>query len=125
MTSRRGVALPVDLKIIEQTLIDKCGCVAAAARDLGVPSVDLRRLVASRPSLADAVFEGIERTLDAAEQTLLDGLDDENPMTRLKAAAYFLRLNAGGRRRGWGRPGTLLPHMPREPEPIAIRWLDT
>ena len=74
MTSRREVALPVDLKIIEQTLIDKCGCVAAAARDLSVPSADLRRLVGSRPLLADAVYEGIERALDRAEQTLRDGL---------------------------------------------------
>ena len=103
MTSHRGAAPPVDLKIIEQALIDKCGCVAAAARALGVRSVDLRRLVGARPLLADAIYEGIERALDAAEQTLLDGLDDENPMTRLKAAAYFLRLSAGGRRRGWRR----------------------
>jgi hypothetical protein len=103
MTSHREIALPVDLKIIEQTLIENCGCVAAAARVLGVPSVDLRRRVASRPSLADAVYEATEQALDAAEKTLLDGLDDENPMTRLKAAAYFLRSSDAGRRRGFGR----------------------
>jgi hypothetical protein len=73
MRSRGEVALAVDLKIIEQTLIDKCGCVAAAARDLGVPSVDLRRLVASRPLLADTIYQGIERAPDAAEQKLRDG----------------------------------------------------
>ena len=73
MTSHGAVALPVDIKIIEQTLIDKCGCVAAAARDLGVPSVDLRRLVASRPLLADTIYQGIERAPDAAEQKLRDG----------------------------------------------------
>jgi hypothetical protein len=101
MTSNWRGALPVDLKIIEQTLIDKYGCVAAAARDLSMPSGDLRRLVAARPLLADAIYEGVERALDAAEKTLLDGLDDKNSTTRLKAAAYFSRLSASGRRRGW------------------------
>jgi hypothetical protein len=101
MTSHRGAALAVDLGIIEQTLLDKGGSIAAAARALDMPSADLRRLVASRPLLADAIYEGLERALDAAEQTLRDGLDHENPMTRLKAAAYFLRLSEAGRRRGW------------------------
>jgi hypothetical protein len=123
MTSRREVAFPVDLKIIEQTLIDRRGCVAAAARDLGVPSVDLRRLVAWRPKFADAVFEAIERDIDAAEQTLLDGLDHENPMTRLKAAAYFLRMSKAGRRRGWGPRGSA-HGQPVEPHSVTLKWID-
>jgi hypothetical protein len=118
MTSHRGVALPVDLGIIEQTLIDKCGCVAAAVRVLGVPSVDLRRLVKSRPLLADAIYEGIERALDAAEKTLLDGLDHENPMTRLRAAAYFLRLSAAGRWRGSAHNEAV------EPQNVTLKWID-
>jgi hypothetical protein len=122
MTSNGGGALPVDLQIIEQTLIDKCGCIAAAARDLGVASVDLRRLVGSRPLLADAIYEALERALDAAEQTLLDGLDDENPMTRLKAAAYFLRLNEVGRRRGFGRRAKFDETV--KAEPVTIKLID-
>lgn len=104
MTSRRRPALPVDLPIIEQTLLAKGGSIAAAARVLGVPSVDLRRLVASRPLLADAIYEGTERAIDAAEQTLRDGLESENTMVRVKAAAHFLHSSAGGWR-GWGGPG--------------------
>jgi hypothetical protein len=123
MTPRRDIALPVDLKIIEQTLIDKCGCIAAAARDLSVPSADLRRLVASRPSLADAVYEGVERALDAAEKTLLEGLDHGNPMTRLRAAAYFLRLSAVGRHRGWQRR-SLSREKPVEPQAVSLKWID-
>jgi hypothetical protein len=123
MTSHRGAALPVDLRIIEQTLIENCGCIAAAARVLGVSSVDLRRLVASRPLLGDAVFEGVERALDAAEQALLDGLDHENPMTRLRAAAYFLRLSAVGRRRGWRRRA-LSRDEPVEPQTVTLKWID-
>ena len=71
-----------------------------------------------RPLLADAIYEGIERALDAAEQTLLDGLDDKNPMTRLKAAAYFLRLSAAGRRRGSAH------NEPVEPQTVTLKWID-
>jgi hypothetical protein len=54
-------ALPVALGAIERELLDKCGSVSAAARALGVSSADLRRLVGSRPLLADAIYEGTER----------------------------------------------------------------
>ena len=122
MTSRREVALPVDLKIIEQTLIDKCGCISAAARDLGMPSGDLRRLVGSRPSLADAIYEGLERALDAAEHTLRDGLESEDQMTRLRAAACFLRSSAAGRRRGFGRRTKGREGV--KAELFTLKWID-
>ena len=116
-------ALAVDLGTIEQTLLDKGGSIAAAARVLGVPSADLRRLVGSRPLLADAIYEGIERALDAAEQTLLDGLDQENPIVRLKAAAYLLRMSPAGGRRGWQRRGAA-HHKSIEAQAVTTRWLD-
>jgi hypothetical protein len=122
MTLRRRPALPVDLPIIEQTLLDKRGNIAAAARVLGVPSVDLRRLVASRPLLADAIYEGTERALDAAEQTLLDGLDHENPMMRIKAATFFLRSSDAGRRRGFGRRAKCDKAV--EPQTVTLKWID-
>ena len=124
MTSRGEIALPVDLKIIEQTLVDKCGCVAAAARDLGMPSGDLRRLVASRPLLANAIYEGVERAMDAAEKTLLDGLDNENPMTRIKAAAYFLRLSSAGRKFSRLGSGGSSRKATVEPQSDTTRSLD-
>jgi hypothetical protein len=89
---------------------------------LGLRSVDLRRLVASRPLLAGAIYEGTERALDAAEQTLRDGLDDENPMTRLKAAAYFLRSSAVGRYLGWRRVGS--GDEPVGPQTVTLKWID-
>jgi hypothetical protein len=74
MKLRRRPALPVDLKTIERELLDKCGSVSAAARAIGVSSVDLRRLVGSQPLLAGAIYEGTERAIDEAVQVLLDGL---------------------------------------------------
>jgi hypothetical protein len=73
--------------------------------------------------LADAIYQAIERALDAAEQTLRDGLDHENPMTRLKAAAYFLRLSADGRQRGWGRRAASRD-KPVEPQTVTLKWID-
>jgi hypothetical protein len=68
-------------------------------------------------------LRGDGRALDAAEQTLRDGLDDENPMTRLKAAAYFLRLSEAGRRRGWGRRAGAHDE-PVGPQTVTLKWID-
>ena len=57
MKLRRRRALPVGLEAIERELLDKCGSVSAAARALGVSSLDMRRWVGSRPLLADAIYE--------------------------------------------------------------------
>ena len=103
MKLRRLPALPVGLKAIERELLDKCGSVSAAASALGVSSIDLRRLVGSRPLLADAIYEGTERAIDEAMQVLLDGLGHPDNTQRLAAAAYLLRRTEAGRRRGWGR----------------------
>jgi HEAT repeat protein len=102
MKLRRRPALPVGLRAIERELLDKCGSVSAAARALGVSSVDLRRLVGSRPLLADAIYEGTERAIDEAVQVLLDGLRHPDKTQRLAAAAYLLRHTEAGRLRGWG-----------------------
>jgi hypothetical protein len=103
MKLRRRPALPVGLKAIERELLNKCGSVSAAARALGVSSVDLRRLVGSRPLLADAIYEGTERAIDEAVQVLLDGLRRPEKSQRLAAAAYLLRHTEAARHRGWGR----------------------
>ena len=99
MKLRQRPALGVSLRAIERELLDKCGSVAAAARALGVSSLDLRRLVGSRPSLADAVYEETERAIDDAVQVILDGLSHPDKTRRLAAAAYLLVPY-----RGWAAP---------------------
>ena len=122
MKLRRRPALPVGLGAIERELLDKCGSVSAAARALGVSSVDLRRLVGSRPLLADAIYEGTERAIDEAVQVLLDGLRHPEMSKRLAAAAYFLRHTEAGRRRGWGRRRASPDEA--KAQPVTLRWLD-
>src|SRR5271157_4405249 len=119
----RRPALPVGLGAIERELLDKCGSVSAAARALNVSSADLRRLVGSRPLLANAIYEGTERTIDEAVQVLFDGLRHPQLSKRLAAAAYLLRHTEAGRRRGWGRR-RVLPDEAAEGKAVTLKWLD-
>ena len=124
MKLRQRPALPVDLGAIERELLDKCGSVSAAARALGISSVDLRRLVGSRPSLADVIYEGTERAIDEAVQVLLEGLSHPDKTQRLATAAFLLRHTDAGRRRGWGRSRTQCRET-AEPQDVTIKWIDT
>jgi hypothetical protein len=126
MKLRRRPALPVGLRAIERELLAKCGSVSAAAKALNVSSVDLRRLVGTRPLLANAIYEGTERAIDEAVQVLHDGLRHPEKSKRLAAAAYFLRRTEAGRRRGWGRALGLSgdPVEPQTVETVTLKWLD-
>jgi hypothetical protein len=108
---------------VKQALVHAGGSVTGAARTLGIASASLRRLVCAQPSLADVVFEQIEREIDAAQQVLWDGLCSDNVMTRMRAAAYILRHTEAGRRRGWGRRRAL-PDEAAEGRVVTIKWLD-
>jgi hypothetical protein len=114
----------LDLAVVEKTLIDTHGNVTAAARSLQVPSANLRKLVWSTFSLADAIYEQIEQAIDAAEAVLREGLRSEDRGRRLQAATFILAQSDAGRRRGWGRCGTLR-HAPGEPQTVTIKWIDT
>jgi hypothetical protein len=88
-----------------------------------MPTGDLRRMVAATPLLADSIFEQIEQDIDAAVQTLVDGLASDNAMTRIRAAAYILRYTEAGRRRGWGRCRRS-DDKRVGPQTITLKWLD-
>ena len=112
----------LDLAAIEAELVRTEGNVTAAATALSVPSADLRKLVWSTPSLADAVFEKIEQMIDEAVQVLRDGLKDAEMGPRLQAAVTLLTQSEAGRRRGWGRGGTSRDEP--EPQPVTMHWLE-
>jgi hypothetical protein len=97
-------ALPVscrelDLAAVEAELVRHRCNIARAARALGVPASDLRRLVSWGP-LAAAASEQVEQAIDDAEAVLRDGLRSPDLMVRLKAAKALLTLSpaaaAGG-----------------------------
>jgi hypothetical protein len=112
----------LDLGAVEAELVKHRCNVAAAARALGVPASDLRRLVTWGP-LAAAVSEQVEQAIDRAEAVLIDGLSSPDIMVRLKAASALLTLSPAGRRRGFGR-GASAGRKPRPPEDVTLKWRD-
>jgi hypothetical protein len=109
---------------VKQALVQACGSVTGAARTLGIESASLRGMVRPHPMLADAVFEHIEREIDAAQQVLWDGLDSDSVMTRMRNASYILRHTEAGRRRGWGMRRAPCRET-AEPQGVTIKWIDT
>jgi hypothetical protein len=85
----------IPLSCLELELVKHRCNIAGAARALGVPASDLRRLVSWGP-LAAAVTEQVEQAIDAAEAVLRDGLDSPDVMVRLKAATALLTLRSSG-----------------------------
>jgi hypothetical protein len=112
----------LDLSAVEAELVKHRCNLAAAARALGVPASDLRRLVSWGP-LAAAASEQVERAIDKAETVLLDGLDSPDVMVRLKAATSLLTLSPAGRRRGWGWGGVARPA--EAAEGVTLKWRDS
>jgi hypothetical protein len=123
----RREAIPVscrelDLATVEAELVRARCNIAGAARALGVPASDLRRLVTWGP-LAAAVGEQVEQAIDRAEAVLLDGLDSGDALVRLKAASALLTLSPAGRRRGFGR-GASASRKAQPSEDVTLKWLD-
>jgi HEAT repeat protein len=113
----------LDLAAVEAELVKHHCNVAAAARALGVPASDLRRLVTWGP-LAAAVSEQVEQAIDRAEAVLRDGLSSPDALVRLKAASALLTLSPAGRRRGFGR-GASAGRQTRPPEDVTLKWRDS
>ena len=72
----------LDVEIVAAALIHNDANIGNAARALGVPSGDLRKLVLVDQRLADAALEAIELRLDDAEANLGEALHSENPRRR-------------------------------------------
>jgi hypothetical protein len=121
-------ALPVscrelDLAAAEAALVQHRCNIAGAARSLGVPASDLRRLVCWGP-LAATASEQVEQAIDDAQAVLLDGLRSPDLTMRLKAASTLLALSPAARRRGWGRRG-IVQQPSKAQQEVSLKWLDT
>ena len=112
----------LEFRELEAELIRNHGNVTAAAKTLGVPSADLRRLVWST-KLADTVYEAVEETLDEAVGVLRDALRGADLTHKLQAAKTMLTQTTAGRRRGFGS-GSAIADEPDEAQPVTIKWLE-
>ena len=94
----------LDLGRVELALIKHHANVRAAARELKVPSGDLRQLTWSHPRLIELALEEAERLVDRAEERVREALDGANPDRALSAATFILSHHRAARERGWSAP---------------------
>src|SRR6516225_1407439 len=78
--------------------------VSAAARSLGVPPGDLRRVLAIVRPLLDLVVEIEEQRIDKAVSNLDAMLDSENDGLRKESSLFVLRQHKRAVDRGWRQP---------------------
>ena len=118
----------LDLARVELALIKHHANVRAAARELDVPSGDLRKLTWSHPRLIELALEEAERLVDRAEERIREALDGDHPDRALSAATFILSHHRAARERGWSRSssaGSSYDAYNDDPPPqtIKICWL--
>lgn len=62
-------------------------------------AAELRNAIKTNPELIDAALEVEERAVDTMRQAILEGMSDEDPIRRLRAASAWLRMTEPGRKR--------------------------
>jgi hypothetical protein len=129
MSPHPGVPATVadlDLAVAVEVLARHACNVTDAARDLGVPPSDLRRLLWANPKLQDEAFEVVEARLDTAEKNIAEALKSEDSRRRDAASFFVLRNTARAKRRGWITSSvasvdiTVNANLP--PRQIVFRW---
>ena len=91
----------LDIEIVSAALIRNDANVRNAARALGVPSGDLRKLVLVDQRLADAALEAVELRLDDAEANLSEALRCGDPRRRDAVSMFMLRNTQRAAKRGY------------------------
>jgi hypothetical protein len=108
---------------VERMLEKHFGDIYAAARELGVPGSDLRRLTWAQPSLYKNALEEHELVVQRAMGEVFQALDSDDPRRRMSAAekimsSYLARNHpfAAARRGVEARTAA--------PAPVSFRWAD-
>ena len=101
--------------------------VSDAAKDLGVPPSDLRRLLWANPKLQDEAFEAVEARLDLAEKNIAESLRSGNGRERLAASMFTIRNSHRARNRGWITSSTSAAELSisteaAQPQTITFCW---
>ena len=95
----------LDVEIVAAALIRHDANIGNAARVLGVPSGDLRKLVLADQRLADAALEAVELRLDDAEANLCEALHCGDPRRRDAISMFMLRNRQRASKCGRGLSG--------------------
>jgi hypothetical protein len=108
---------------VERTLEKHFGDITAAARELGVPGPDLKRLTWAKPSLLENALEELELVVIRAWSKLIEALDSDDPRRQMWAADKIMSswmarhhpLAPAGRVRVGDGPQA----------PVTFRWADS
>jgi hypothetical protein len=117
----------LDFDIVVEVLSRHSINVTDAARELGVASSDLRRLLWAKPYLCDAAVELEERRLDLAEKNIYEALRSEDSRRRDAASMFTIRNSHRARRRGWITSSSSAAELSISAGPartITYRWRD-
>jgi hypothetical protein len=85
-----GSCVGLNLALVEKTLTKHQANVAAAAKELGVPVSDLRRLTWAKPALLETALDEMEAVVARAEGVLIEMLDSDDPRRRERAVDKIL-----------------------------------
>jgi hypothetical protein len=80
----------LDLALVEHALTKHRASVAPAAKELGVPVSDLRRLTWAKPDLLDTALDEMEAVVARAEGILIEMLDSDDPRRQERAVDKIL-----------------------------------
>ena len=129
MSHHPGVPATVanlDLAAVVEVLARHACNVTDAARDLGVPPSDLRRLLWANPKLQDEAFEVVEARLDLAEKNIAEALNSDDSRRRDAASFFVVRNSVRAKRRGWITSSVASVDMTVNANPpprrIVFRW---
>jgi hypothetical protein len=132
ITPGRTAAIPdgvqhLDADVVVETLSRHGVNVSDAARELGVASADLRRLLWAKPHLTNLAVELEERRLDLAEKNIHEALNSDDSRRRDAASMFTLRNSHRARKRGWITTSTSAAELSvstsaSAPRTIIFRW---
>ena len=127
MTTLPATVSSLDLDAVADVLVRHSCNVTNAARDLGVPASDLRRLLWASPQLQDAAYEAVEARLDLAEKNIAASLCADDRRGRLAASMFALRNSHRARKRGWITSSASAAELSvsasaDQPRKIVFRW---
>ena len=117
----------LDVETIAEALIRNDANVRNAARALGVPSTDLRKLVLVDQRLADAALEAVELRLDDAEANLCEALHCDDPRRRDSVSMFMLRNVQRASKRGYAvaaSAASLEVNVDAPPVRYTVRWMN-
>ena len=127
MSKLPATVADLNVEYVTKVLAKHSCNVTDAAKDLGVPTMDLRRLLWANSGLQGEAAEIVERRLDKAEKNVFEALNSEDSRRRDAASFFVLRNTAASKRRGWipaaGASVDVSVNVTQEPRrEVVFRW---